>query len=66
MAKEPEEQLSFDWSQTFTNVTVEVRHSDSLPSAEVFCLHSHRQTLDEAERSHHFSEILKLVSHLNT
>jgi hypothetical protein len=67
MARDFEGQLSFDWSQSVAqpvNIQV-ILTSEISPAAEVLCLRTHRHRRDEAERSHHFSEILKLVEHLN-
>jgi hypothetical protein len=61
-------QLSFDWSQ---NTATPVMHSVELqlfpPATEssVVCFQTHKFQRDEQDRSYHFSEIIKLVAHLN-
>lgn len=68
MGKDSEGQLSFDWPQTIA--TSKAESSDEkqafYPSAasSVVCFQTHKLKRDEQDRSYHFSQIIKLVAHL--
>lgn len=66
MARDFEGQLSFDLSQcSLRSPEMQaVLPTDTSHPTNVLCLQAHRSQREEVERSHHFSEILKLVAHL--